>query len=372
MRVLALLSDRPSPPTTGSRVRNFHLWPALRRAGVEVMTLGLDQGGDSSVGVAAEFFRPEGRLLPVRALHRALFTFHQGPTSAALEKRAQALVAEWQPTIVHAEELRMAHYWPKNALLRSVTLHNVESDLHRRLRGAPFVYGRRLGHAIHRATLLRFERRVVQQADIAFAFSQHDLARYSTLHPGAHWSSTRNGADATGIQPRPEPREPRLLFLGSLSYAPNVQGLLWYLENIHPHLDLPLTVAGSTPTPVVRERVSRTPRATLVENPVDLAPLYGECSLAVVPLLEGSGTRGKILEALAHQRAVVSTTIGAEGLELESGREIVLADRPGDFAAQIRRLTGSVHERTEIAARGRRATGASSPRSSREVGNRWS
>jgi glycosyltransferase involved in cell wall biosynthesis len=86
-----------------------------------------------------------------------------------------------------------------------------------------------------------------------------------------------------------------------------------------------------------------------------LKPLYAEHALSAVPLFRGSGTRTKILEALAHERAVISTTVGAWGLDLAAGEGLVVADEAESFAAQIRRLANAPAEREQLAKRGRAA-----------------
>ena len=74
------------------------------------------------------------------------------------------------------------------------------------------------------------------------------------------------------------------------------------------------------------------------DTPADLRPLYDEHAVIVVPVFEGSGTRGKILEALSYERAVVTTTKGPEGLDLQAGEGFVIADEPGEFANAIQKL----------------------------------
>jgi glycosyltransferase involved in cell wall biosynthesis len=96
-------------------------------------------------------------------------------------------------------------------------------------------------------------------------------------------------------------------------------------------------------------------RVVFVDSPPDLAPLYAGSALCAVPLFRGSGTRTKILEALAHQRVVVSTTVGAWGLDLAAGEGLVLADDAESFATQVRRLASATGEREALAKRGRAA-----------------
>jgi len=368
VKVLALVSDAPWPPNTGSRVRNAYLWPALERLGVDVRLLALDQGhtpivrnhtGDAREGVDIELHALDREALPSRAWHALTHSYHQWPMSRSLHRRVDDYVTAWRPDVIHAEELRMAAYLPGRhrvpAALRTLTLHNVESDLLRQTGSTALRHGRAAIEWVHRRSLLRFERRSVQRADLAFAYSAADLARYRALIPRGRWAETRNGTNASGITPSP-PTAPGVLLLGSLGYAPNVQGLYWFLDHVLPRLPpaVTVTVAGSRAPREVRRRLADAP-VRFDDSPDDVAPLYAEHAVCVVPLFQGSGTRGKILEALAYERAVVTTGPGVGGLELSEGEGYVLADDAERFAAQVARLAASPAEREALARRGRAA-----------------
>src|SRR5262249_24993791 len=109
----------------------------------------------------------------------------------------------------------------------------------------------------------------------------------------------------------------------------------WFLNAIAPHLvpQVQITVAGSEADASLRQLLARR-RVRFVDTPIDLKPLYDEHADVVVPLLEGSGTRGKILEALAHERLVITTPKGAEGLEIREGEGVVIADGAEALAAR--------------------------------------
>ncbi len=362
MRALVLISDRPWPPITGSRVRNAHLWPAVRRLGVEVKLLGLDQGGPAPASdpSAVELLALDREPYPARAWHALRHSYHQWPRSKSLQRRVAQLVEEWRPDVVHAEELRMAAYLPQpramQSFIRTLTLHNVESHLVRQTGSSPVRFARGLIEAVHLRSLLRFERRAVETVDLAFAYSATDLARYRELYPAAHWATTKNGTHASEITPAPQPPSASVLLVGSLGYAPNVHGLFWFLDHVLPLLPagILVTVAGSRATEEVRRRLAQS-RVRFVDTPEDLGSLYAEHALCAVPVFQGSGTRGKILEALAYERAVVTTSPGAGGLDLAEGEGFVRTDDAERFANAIRRLAHAPGERGALARRGREA-----------------
>jgi glycosyltransferase involved in cell wall biosynthesis len=95
--------------------------------------------------------------------------------------------------------------------------------------------------------------------------------------------------------------------------------------------------------------IAKTPGFSLFADAPDLAPLYSDADVVIAPLLAGSGTRIKILEAFSYRRAVVSTTLGAEGLEVEAGKDLLIADEPKAFAAHCAALMRHVRYRRQIA-----------------------
>lgn len=367
MRLLVLIGDRPNPPITATRVRNYYLWPALNRLGVEVKVLGTDLARSAKAraelpGVDAEFFPLERNPSLIRRAWRVLTrSYHEPALSAPLVRRLDKLLDSWQPDIVHAEELRSAGYLPgvrgrRVRARQSVTFHNVESDLYPLIAHPPIPLGRSLVKQIQLYTLRRYEARVAGAVDLRLTYSARDRDRYSELYPQFAWTASRNGADACGIQPTPQPRERTLLFVGTWSYGPNRVGLSWFLDRVAPHLarGVTLTAAGSAADETVRRQMDEH-GVRFVDTPIDLGPLYDEHAVVVVPLLQGSGTRGKILEALSHERLVISTTKGAEGLDFGEDEGVLLADEPETFARRINEAVADPDRRAEAARRGREA-----------------
>jgi glycosyltransferase involved in cell wall biosynthesis len=142
------------------------------------------------------------------------------------------------------------------------------------------------------------------------------------------------GADA--VSPRPDPVF-RLLFVGALYYAPNVDGICHFCERVLPLLQemagtpVSLQVVGADPLRSV-VRLAKNLAVTIHANVPSVAPFYHDTDLCIVPLRAGSGTRIKILEAFSFRRAVVSTRLGAEGLAVTDGEQLLLADEPEAMA----------------------------------------
>lgn len=138
--------------------------------------------------------------------------------------------------------------------------------------------------------------------------------------------------------PQPGPQAPEMLFCGALSFPHNEEALFFFVEEVFPLIrkslpDARLTVIGKNPTPKVMKLVS-VAGLTVIPNVPATKPYYERAALAVVPLKNGAGTRIKILEAMTFGKPVVSTTMGAEGLDISDGENICIADTAEAFAAK--------------------------------------
>jgi len=143
-----------------------------------------------------------------------------------------------------------------------------------------------------------------------------------------------------------------LLFVGALYYAPNADGICYFVEQVLPLIQqtlrtVSLKVVGADPLPRV-SALAKNPAVTVHPNVPSVAPFYQEASLCIVPLRAGSGTRIKVLEAFSLRRPVVSTRLGAEGLDLVDGEHLLIADQPEAMAQACISLLNDHALRTKI------------------------
>ena len=169
-----------------------------------------------------------------------------------------------------------------------------------------------------------------------------------------------NGVDLARFLPEPEQPGERLLFIGSFRHFPNVEAYRFFTEQVWPLLrekfpQMTLTVVcGADPLTYWRAFADTPeppadPRIRLLGFVADVRPLYVEANLVIVPTTVSAGTNVKVLEAMAMQRAVVSTTSGCAGLGLLHGHSVWVADTPEAFAAGIATLIGDPERRAQIA-----------------------
>jgi glycosyltransferase involved in cell wall biosynthesis len=173
-------------------------------------------------------------------------------------------------------------------------------------------------------------------------------------HPSARTTVIPNAADIEFLQPRPSdpPSDGRtVLFFGLLETVPNVDGVRFLVKEIWPHIaaerpDARCKIIGARPHRSVRELAGR---GIEVVGPVeDLRPHLASAAAVVVPLRLGGGTRLKIVEAMAMGKAIVSTSLGAEGIEAMPERDILIADQPEQFARAVVRLLDDADLRARL------------------------
>jgi glycosyltransferase involved in cell wall biosynthesis len=188
----------------------------------------------------------------------------------------------------------------------------------------------------------RFERQAALQCALCLATSEHEAEAARRLLDIDHVRVVPNGVDTALFAPAEDaPTEGYILFTGSMDYAPNVEAACYFAREVLP---LVRRQAPAASLHIVGTRPKAEVLALACDDVVvhgfvpDMRPYYREAALVVAPLLRGGGTRVKILEAAACAKAVVSTTLGAEGLDLRPGADIVLADTAETFAAAVTRL----------------------------------
>ena len=205
----------------------------------------------------------------------------------------------------------------------------------------------------HLRWIIRTENALLRDWDAAMLCSALDAGRMKRA-TGHEPSVVPNAVSFRTISKEPCAGALGLIFVGSLSYAPNTQGIMWFVDRIWPKItamldeDVSLSLVGYNPPPAIIA-LSHHEGVTVIGNAPDLDPHYARANIVIAPILAGSGTRIKIIEAAAKGRAIVTTTIGCEGLDLEDGVHAEIADTPEAFANAIVRLARDPARRRALA-----------------------
>jgi len=241
--------------------------------------------------------------------------------------------------------------------------HNVEAEIWRRHAETAVNPVSRflLGQQWRR--MLRFEREALARFDLVLAVSDADRETFERLYPAALQRPAhvvQTGVDTGFFAPASSEaaaRRAHLVFTGSMDWLPNEDGMTFFCREILPKIrvaepEATLSIIGRAPTPAVR-RLAEIPGVEVTGRVDDVRPHIARGSVYIVPLRIGGGTRLKIFEAMSMAKAVVSTTIGAEGLPVTAGRDLEIADEPARFAQAVVRLMRDAVARRAIEAAAR-------------------
>jgi glycosyltransferase involved in cell wall biosynthesis len=289
------------------------------------------------------------RLLQLRSLTSTLSFERLRVTVPALQRALNRALCARRFDVVNLEfsflghcDLRQAPAGERLPTL-IVDSHNIDYDLARQYSRTGSSL-RRLYYEANWRKLRREELGTYRDADGVCLCSAADERRLLDYAPGARTVVIPNAADVEYYQPRPADPQPdgrTVVFFGLLSYVPNVDGVIHFVQDIWPriaeaHVDARLKIVGGRPPPALLALAG--PRVELTGFVTDLRPHLAAAAAVVVPLRLGGGTRLKIVEAMAMGKAIVSTTLGAEGIEAVPGRDLLIENEPVAFADAVNRL----------------------------------
>ena len=368
--------ELPVPLNTGKRIRTMNLLSRLSRdfeihllvhgrrfdpaAGQECREAGLKVIASNS-----EVPPKRGMAFGVRLLRNLLTS--RLPYSVESHFRREfarhlrALRRDVEFDLVHCEWTPYASYVAGERLPVCIAAHNVEAQIWERM--ASECSGlKRWFLGLQADRMRRFEETAWRRAAAVVSVSVPDAQQISQM--GARRVSVvPNGVDFEaysgfdGERSRVVARgATQLVFTGSMDWRPNQEGIQWFIAEVAPLLDKALeyhlTVVGRNPPRGLIAAAGECGSVSLTGTVDDVRPYIAGSDLYVVPLRSGGGSRLKILEAAAMARPILSTSVGAEGLELEAGRHLRLADSAREFAKAIRELSASSREASMLARSG--------------------
>jgi glycosyltransferase involved in cell wall biosynthesis len=290
------------------------------------------------------------RLLQVRSLASTQSFERMRVTLPEFQRRLDQILRGKRFDLIDLQFTFLGHYNLRQAPAGekppaiAVDSHNIDFDLARQYARNGGNLTRRLYAEANWRKLRREELTTYRSADGVYLCSDADKRRLLAHAPTVRTVVIPNAADVEYYQPRPTDRTPdgrTVLFFGLLSYAPNVDGIVHFYERIWPliataHPEARFKIVGGHPPS--RLQALAGPRVELTGFVSDLRPHLAAASVIVVPLRLGGGTRLKIVEAMAMGKAVVSTSLGAEGIEGTAGQDILIEDDAARFAAAVNRL----------------------------------
>ena len=264
--------------------------------------------------------------------------------------------------LVHLDMLNLAEYIGDLGDVPTVLVeHNVESALLRRRVEAERGAARRAYFDYQLRKLARYEAWACREADHVIAVSDADNQQLRELSGHTRVTTIENGVDTAYFQQGARAVRPNsAVFVGGLTWYPNLDAMEYFSTRVLPlivdHIpDFEITVVGKNPPQVLNESVAKNPRIRLAGLVDDVRPYIEQAAVYLVPLRIGGGTRLKILDALACGKALISTSVGCEGLDLEPDKHLLVADDPGEFAAKVVALLSDPARASALGRDGRQA-----------------
>lgn len=280
------------------------------------------------------------------------------------KEMAQALrkiLAEESFDFIVIEGIWLAIYWPiirQSPVRKVLNLYDLESGLLRR-HAAVLPPGLRRWICLNSAARMEnLEKRLPREANLIWTVSEKERQHLLSQSPALPVYLAPNGVDCDIIRPLPPVSGKEIIFVGSFNYYPNLDGVQYFVDQVMPEVlkrcpDAIFRMVGRQPD--ARVMALHNPPSLIVTGQVDdLMPCYRAAQVCVIPLRSGGGTRLKILEAMAYGRPVVSTTIGAEGIDVEHNRNILIADSPAEMAEAVCRILKDPALARNLAEEGRR------------------
>jgi glycosyltransferase involved in cell wall biosynthesis len=235
--------------------------------------------------------------------------------------------------------------------------HNIEYELLRRQSEQERSSIRRVYSRVEHARVRRFEQSAWKRVDGCLVTSERELEIVRRHAPEIAAAVVPNGVDLEYFQATDRPIEPfSAVFNGVLDYRPNVDAALYLVDQIWPLVlegcpQAQLSLVGRTPAS--EKRRLRRPGVTVTGEVADLRPYLDRAAVVAVPIRIGGGTRLKVVESLALGKAIVSSSLGCEGIAVTPGRDLLIADDPRSFAERILELFANEALRRELGRNGR-------------------
>ena len=359
MRILQLCHKTPLPTIDGGCIAIHNITKCLMDSGMDVKVLAVAtpkhpfmiSAYSKSYLTATRFESVFIDTTPhkVEAI-KTLFTgksyqisrfYHKNMANKLIETLRQE-----EFDIVHIESLYMSPYIPlirkhSNAKIL-MRLHNIEHQIWERLADNernPFL---KLAYRINTKQLKRVEHRLLHEVDGYMSISEPDYRYFHETAPEVPGIVIPFGIDVDNYDMEDDDYiatdQPALFHLGSMNWGPNVEGIEWFLDEVWPEIvtappNLTFALAGHNIPEKIRTRHDK--NVTVVGAVPNANEFMMEYDIMVVPLLSGSGIRIKIVEAMALGRVVITTTIGAEGLDVQDGKHLFIANTPEEFVMVI-------------------------------------
>lgn len=352
-KLLFISPELPYPPQSGGKVKSLKLLQAMAERYDVTWVSPLKQDDEEHLAAFTAVSPCEQHLVaplvvPRSAVQLAASYLEGRPLNvrrtldAGLRDRVRRIAAGFD--VIFLDHYEVYPYLPAD--YRGMVVyhaHNAYFKIWERYASLPGNPAMRAAAFVEARRVRRYEARVAGRADLVFAAPNDARELIAAGVDARRIADTYHlGDDAHLALPdlRFDDTIRKLMYVGFLGWEPNVQGLLWFIEQVWPqlvlrHPDLRFDIVGKNPDQRLRDAVAAHPAITLTGYVADLDSVYRDSRVSVAPLLFGSGMKVKVLDAMARGIPTVTTSVGAEGIDIENGRELLVADDPLRMADAI-------------------------------------
>lgn len=370
MKILWLSHLIPYPPKAGVIQRSYHLLKQLSKTNevhllafsqpglMRPLVIDLDSGIAEAVAHLSDFCTVHpfidipsdcewmGKLrLLIRSLPSPRGYNLNWLSSKSFEEALVELLKRNNYDLVHMDTISFAAYYDFfSHIVTVLNHHNIESHMMRRRAGREPSWLKRAYFKLEADRLEAFEQKLCAQVDLNITCSDMDSGRLLEISPSAAVTTVPNGVDTEYYSPdRESTAKARLIFIGTMSWYPNIEAVKYIIDNMalsiqenFPHLTIDVIGAGAPEW--LQDSARKFDNVTFHGFVDDIRPLMNESLAFLCPIMDGGGTKLKILDALSMSLPIICHPIACEGIDVANGETVLFAESPAQFLAHIKTL----------------------------------
>jgi len=353
MNVLFITGLLPFPLDNGRKIRTYNLIKKLSENNNVTLIISEEKNVHSNNITEMKKFCKDIRIVPYKPLSAMqlffrliLSLFRKEPFalikrfSKKIQQEVDRLLKNRQLDVVICDRLTETLYILDKCekVIKVYSTHNIEHLLVRRFFESTTNIFKKIASYMEWKKMADYERKVWKNFNFSIAVSEHDKKIMSEFVSADRVFVVANGIDTESFQYKDSIRVPQsVIYTGQMGWYPNKDAVLYFVDEIYPLIkkeipNLKFFIVGNNTSQKIQKLGQGNNGIEVIGHVDDIKPYINKSTIVIVPLRIGSGTRIKILEALAMEKPVISTSVGCEGLDVTDGENIVIADEPAEFA----------------------------------------